>query len=381
MTADAAQDQDIDHDADQTLEDPSARPEHDQATGQADTGDDDQLDNDPLLLAQQDAEEQSAEPPAKPDAGSVDAPKKQEQEAEREQQAADGDDEPADEATPTPKASEADDLQALQEKLPPSDWESLSHKGRSQYLALQRATRQQQERIQSVERDASKFREDYEAVERFVRDQGLSNEDYVRGMPLIAALKRGDQRAIPVLEQQLQHLRQAHGLPETPAAPALAEHAELKALLEEAEDFGIDTSKVRQLLGGKGQAAAGQPQAQPVPQPQPTSQSAPAAPSEAEAGEFQEIYETLTDLGVSEDQFEAHLQRILQTDPSIQQAPVGKRLGAVVRIHNKLVSQQPAPATRRPAAPTLSSVGSRRPPRAPVRGSDTTVDPLAIAKG
>ena len=294
-------------------------------------------------------------------------------------------------STPTPKAKtepvkpkaqepEAEDDEALaSSNLPDDDWQKgiLSHKAKSQFLAQRKILNAQRERIKAAEQERTKAEERFQVVEKFVREQGLENEEYVNSVATAGMIKRADPRVIPVLERTLLQIRRAAGIPETPAPAAQPMLDEtLSALLKEAEDVGIDTTQVRSRFQAK---PATQPATQPAAQQQQMQQPAERADLGMPQHGDQEniaILEALTGLGVDERQAVEHVKGLIDANPNLARVPVGQRLKAVLKAHKAHVESSAQPVRQTTTQPLQ---GRGRPPLAGGRTTTTNADPLKRA--
>lgn len=327
-------------------------------------GDDSTQASDPLALAQQEPAPEpkpaaKPQPAAKPEPAPKPTPPKPEQAAAK----------PSD-----PPASDDKDLDEALADIPAEDWKNgvLSHKAKSVYLSQKRTLRKQADQI----KESQKAKQDLEAVEKFRTELGLEPEEWVHGATLTGALKRGDPRAIPVLEQHLANLRKRTGAeppaPPQPTAPSV-DLAEILSEIEAAEanfDFDRLAAVKAKLAGAKAPAPAKPPQQAPAGQPRQQ-----AAPPQAEQGngdeaEFAAIGDALSALGVQNPV--DHVRSILTQHPDLAATPPGQRLKAIVAKHRELESAK-APAPRPAAGQPLSGRGG------PVRRTVTTNDPLKHA--
>ena len=178
-----------DQDDQQTPGDPAdARPEDESQTLESD-GDDSLADSDPLALAQQ----ESAPTPAKAAAVKAAPSPAHKPTITQPAKAAKTDD--------TPAADDDASLREALEDIPEDDWKNgrLTHKAKSQFLSQRKAIKRLNEQVAATK----KVHEDLDAVEQLRRDQGLEPEEFVNAALLTGAMKRGDARAIPFLEQRL----------------------------------------------------------------------------------------------------------------------------------------------------------------------------------
>lgn len=346
----------------------------------AEGSDDSDATSDPLVLAHMEPEK----PAAKPATTTPPKPKQPQPAAKNSAQppAPKPDAEPAKDQEPAPVEDEQPEREALAD-LPPEDWQKLTHKAKSQFLSQRKVIRAN---AQSLKAEAAKRKQaeaQYETVERFVRDQGLGDEDYVEAVAIGGLVKREDPRAIPLLEERLERLRAKHGQPAKPAAPPPAAPVlddDLAALLRESEELGIDTAKVR----ARFKAPAAQPAAAATP---PAAAVAPAQPPAAPAAQARQappaqgldenvaILEALVAQGIDPAQVVGHVSGLMQANPSLRQVPPGQRLRAVLQAHRAAASR-PAP----PAQPTGQPLSGRGRPMAAARGTaPTTDDPLKRA--
>jgi hypothetical protein len=348
-------------------------------------GDDSQADSDPLALAQQEPEP-VAEPQPKPTpTGKPQAEAKPPNPQPTTKQPAP----PSD--TPAPADPDAIDPQELKEALadlPAEDWRDgkLSHKSKSQYLSQRKVIQKQQQQLKQIE-PLRKAKADLDQIEKLRQDAGLEPNEFIQGAILRAQLKRGDPRAIPVLEQTLATLRQRAGgqppaatqpPPQAPPAPAF-DPAQVLADIEEAEaNFDFDRlAGLKDKLRGAAKPPAQQQPPQGAPPVQPPAAPPQPAPPAAEPGaqvdgEMAAMAESLAGLGVADPV--AHVRDLMTRFPELGKTPPGQRLRAVLAKHREATGVQPPPP-RQPAGPHLSVRGG------PVRrgGSETPHDPLKHA--
>jgi hypothetical protein len=340
-------------------------------------GDDSDQTSDPLVLAQMEPETRADEQPGqpakpvapkptttspKPNAAAT-KPGKEAQPAAKPEQA-------------KPAAKDEQDDSEMAEALgdlPAEDWSKVSHKAKSQFLAQRKVLKSQREAIATERKAREEAEQRYQAVDVFVRDHGLSNEEYVNSVTFTGMIKRNDPRMIPVLENTLKALRKATGQPEPVATPQLDD--DLNALLLEAEDMGLDTGKVRASYKPKAPAAAAQQQ-QPAQTAPAERQAAPEARREpAGDGGDEENMRIITYLqrrGIADPV--ARVAELIAANPELANKPLGERYEAIIEAHSTGgVKQQPQ--RRQATTPTLSGRGG------PVRAAGNTgpIDPLKHA--
>lgn len=373
----------------QSPSDPAAARPDEEGDPPAETGDDSPADADPLAIAQMESAPE-AKPATKPPAPAAAKPEPTPPKPKPTQQPT------AEKPSDTPAPADDAEIQEALADIPPEDWKNgvLSHKAKSQFLSQRKVIARLHQQVGA----SKKVQADLEAVEKLRQDQGLAPEEFVRSAIIEGAIKRGDPRAIPMLEQRLTALRKRAGVAETPppaapqptpaAPPAPAiDPAALLAELEAATAAADDRLDFAQLnaVKAKLKALAGTPPAASPVQPPPAPQQQrlvtppPAQPAAERPGpvagedvELQSIYDTLEGLGVADPA--AHVRTVLmQQFPDLVQVPVGERLRAVVTKHREWESRRNLPA-RRPAGQPLSGRGG------PVRsGGVTTNDPLKHA--
>jgi hypothetical protein len=351
-----------------------ARPtDEGQAPEQA--GDDSDQTSDPLVLAQMEPETRADEPPAKkpatPVAPKPSSPIQKPPAAAIKPSKDDTPKAPADQAKPAAPTQDDPELAEALADLPPEDWGSISHKGKSQYLAQRKLIRSQSEAVRAERKAREEAEGRYQEVDKFVRDQGLGNEEYVNTVAVSGMVKRGDARAIPILEATIQGLRKAAGLPEpqAQAAPARLDD-DLAAILREAEEFGIDTSKVRSRF----QAPAAQPPPAPAQAaPQQRQQQAPPAARNvaAEDDENDKIVAYLQRRGVADPV--ARVAELITANPDLAKRQLGERYEAIIEAHSAVVVPQ---QVRRPT--TTQTLSGRGGPGRPA-GQTGNADPLKHA--
>ena len=319
-------------------------------------GDDLVVENDPLTIARKGPLKNTATT-AKPPAASKakPTPKPQghgdEQPPATDEQPGDGGETATDKTTDEPptetpndqadeqakKPAAEDDDQTLSAKLSDEAWGKLNHKDKSTFLAIQKTARIKAEEARTARQQASKFKSDYDTVERFVKDSGLDPDSYRDSVLIAGMTARNDPRALPALESAVQRLRKVAGIPEPTAqaaAPAV-DPDELMKALEEAET-SLDFDKAKQLVAKLKGAKPAAPVA-PVPsvqqqQRQPATAGGSADPAEEVVNESIEHY--LIENGVPPAQVVTHLQRLITTNPQMASAPVRERLRAVMRAHS-----------------------------------------------
>ncbi|HYE07666.1 MAG TPA: hypothetical protein VEL07_19260 [Planctomycetota bacterium] len=330
--------------------------------------DDSDATSDPLLLAQLEPETPAETPaPTTP-------PTTQQQPAK--QDGAQQPEKPGDTPKPTEpaKAEDDSDVRDALADLPAEDWQKLQHKTKSTFLSQRKVIRTQDERLKAEAKARKEAEERYGTVEQFIRENGLGDEECATAIQLGGLMKRNDARVIPQLEQALERLRKANGQAVTPptpppAAAQAAIDADLAAVLKEAEEYGIDTSKVR-ARSTAAPAPAPAPAAAPAPAPAPAAQAHQAQPGDSENVA---IIEALQGLGVAN--VVGHLGQLMAANPALRDVPPGQRLRAVVAAHNASASR-PAPQTR----PTGQPLSGRGRPSTAARGTTaTTADPLKLA--
>jgi hypothetical protein len=375
--ADPAQDDDLDQ---QTLADQAENTTQAPEAGEKVVAEEkaDPSENDPLVMAQMSVETDAAKPeagepapttsiPAKPGKPAA-AKTKPDNTAQNADTAKSGDDE-----------SDLDDPDIAEavSDLAKEDWDRLTHKGKSQFLSQRKAVKALTLREKEARKAAKAAEENYQTVEKFVQDAGLSHDEYLETVVVSSLAKRGDPRAIPVLEERLRAVRKAAGIPE-PTMQGAELDADLAAVLKDAEDFGIDTTKVRAKYQGKPEAKP-QQTAAPIqqtvtPAQQQAQPSAPRELSPEEAQESDEIEATLMGLGIPREKVVEHVSLLMQADPTLYQQPLGKRLRAVILAHHKSAAAKTATPARGQSAPISGRGGPT------VRtGANTTKDPVALA--
>ena len=333
-------------------------------------GDDSIQASDPLALAQQEPAPAPRPEPKPQHAAEKPEPAPKPTPPKPEQAAAKPSDPPADD----------DNLEDALADIPAEDWKNgvLSHKAKSQFLSQRKAITKLRDEV----KQSSKATQDLEAVEKFRTELGLEPEEWVQGANLTGALKRGDPRAIPVLEQHLANLRKRNGHeppapPQPPPAPSV-DLAEILSEIEAAEanfDFDRLAAVKAKLAGAKAPAPAKPPQQAPTGQVR--QQAAPPQAdqgSDGEAAEFTAIEDALGGLGVQDPV--AHVRSILTQHPELAKVPAGQRLRAIVTKHREMESAK-APAPRPAAGQPLSGRGG--PVRKAGQQPTATYDPLKNA--
>jgi hypothetical protein len=355
-------------------------------TDQASEGrDDSDAAKDPLILAQMEPEKPADAPAptttttkSKPPA----APKREQPTPPKQEPKAAGEP-PKAEEPPKANAEDEDEREATSD-LPAEDWQKLTHKGKSQFLAQRRIVREAGVRAKQAEAKAKQASEQYQTVERFVREQGLSDEEYAEAVAIGGLVKRADPRAIELLEERLKAIRQARGIaapqpaaPAAPAAPVLDE--DLAALLKEAEELGLERAATVRAKYQKPAAAPAQPPAATPPVQPPVAPAAPVQPYSAPQGfdEHVATIDALVALGVPEDKVVAHVSALLSADPELRKTQPGSRMKAIISAHHKASASSAPPAARQPTQQPLSGRG--RPAAAGGRTSTTNADPLKHA--
>lgn len=364
-------------DGNQTHGDPADARQQDDGNQPEASGDDSDKTSDPLVLAQMEPDGEAPPATAVVEPPKTTTPTKT---TATPAQAGAKQDPPkaADQAKPAevpPAKDEIDPDEALAlEDIPAEDWQKgvLSHKAKSQFLAQRKVIRGNAERLKAEATARKTAEERYTSVEKFVRDQGLEDEEYVNTVAISGLIKRGDPRAIPVLEKTLLDLRTKTGQPAQPATPAAPQlDDDLAAMLQEAEDVGIDTSKVRARFQTPAKAQQAPAQTQ-----QPAPPAAAQSQGPGDQSENQAIIDSLVGLGV-ENPVE-HVQALMAANPSLASEPAGKRLKAIITAHSAAASKA-QPTQRQQITTPLS--GRRSPP---VLGGGrnnpaATNDPLKLA--
>lgn len=329
--------------------------------------DDSDATSDPLLLAQLEPETPAATPaPTTPPTTQQQQPAKQDRAQQPEK--------PGDTPKPTEPAIAEDDsdVRDALADLPAEDWQKLQHKTKSTFLTQRKVIRTQEASLKAEAKARKEAEERYGTVEQFIRDNGLGDEECATAIQLGGLMKRNDARVIPQLEQALERLRKANGqavTTPTPPPAAATIDADLAAVLKEAEEYGIDTSKVRS-RSTAATAPAPAPAAAPAPVTAPAAQAHQAQSGDSENAA---IIEVLQGLGVAN--VVGHLGQLMAANPALRDVPPGQRLRAVVAAHNATASR-PAPQTR----PTGQPLSGRGRPSTAARGTTaTTADPLKLA--
>lgn len=354
-----------------------ARPEE-QGEQPQQAGDDSDQTSDPLVLAQMEPEARADQPAAK----AADQAAKPTPTTKPHAAAKPGKDDKPKAAADTAKQPEAkndtqDDPEMAEAlgDLPPDDWTRISHKGKSQYLSQRKLIKNLAEERRAERKAREEAEGRYQAVEKFIREEhGLEDEEYVNAMAVSGAIKRADPRVIPVLETTIKNLRRALGQPETPVQPAQLDD-DLAAVLREAEEFGIDTAKVRaRFQQSQAPAQPAAPAEPPARQPA----AKPAQPvqhpqqSRMVDEENDRILSYLQKRGVSDPV--VRVSELIAANPELANVPPGERYEAIIEAHSKVgVRQQPQP--RRPVSAPMSGRGG------PVRQAGATgpIDPLKHA--
>jgi hypothetical protein len=360
-----------DQDDQQTPGDPAdARPEDESQTLESD-GDDSLADSDPLALAQQ----ESAPTPAKAAAVKAAPSPAHKPTITQPAKAAKTDD--------TPAADDDASLREALEDIPEDDWKNgrLTHKAKSQFLSQRKAIKRLNEQVAATK----KVHEDLDAVEQLRRDQGLEPEEFVNAALLTGAMKRGDARAIPFLEQRLADLRKRAGIPDAqPVAPPQAPAFDPTELLAEinAAQANYDferLDRIKEKLNGMAKGTAPTPPVQQPPQqiqPQANQQRQQVATMQAmdgEASEFNAMSDALSALGVANPV--EHVRSLLSTHPDLAAVPAGQRLRAVLAKHREVESSRAIQPRRTTGQPLSGRGGPQR-----AAGGQTSTDPLKHAR-
>lgn len=347
-------------------------------------GDDSPANSDPLALAQQEPEP-AAEPQPKPAPTGTPKPEAKPPTPQPTKQPAPPSDTPA---PADPEAVDPKELEQALADLPAEDWRDgkLSHKSKSAFLSQRKVIQKQQAQLKQIE-PLRKAKADLDTIEKLRQDAGLDPQEFIQGAILRSQLKRGDPRAIPVLEQTLAALKQRAGgqppaaaqppPPAAPPAPAV-DPAQILADIEAAEaNFDFDRlAALKDKLRGAAKPPAQQqpPQgAPPAQQPAPPQPAPPAAEQGAQVdAELVAMGESLAALGVADPV--AHVRDLMTRFPELGKTPPGQRLRAVLAKHREAAGVQ-APAPRQPTGQPLSGRGG------PVRrgGVETPHDPLKHA--
>ncbi len=348
--------------------------------------DDPVAENDPLVLARlapkkttasatpaAKAKSDAAEPPADEDPSDP-AEKSDDQEGKAERQA-------------KPIAENVDPI--FSAKFSDESWNKLGHQDKTLFLNVQRHGRQASIEASKAKSAAAQHKADYDTVERFRSDQGLENEEYRNGVMIAGAVKRGDARVLPILEETVARLRKQAGLPDpTPtaaplAAPAVDAEALLAAItkakdsLEEA-DFDAVIAMANKLKAPP-KTAAPPPAAAAAPAAQPQQmQRQPPEMKPEERESHISVYTFLTEHGIKPENVTSYIQGIRKAHPKLDTIPVGERLREVMRIHKASQAkaaqsqnhQAPVTGQRRVATVSDSKTANKDPlERARIRGT------------
>lgn len=387
LPADDAQHDDAGEDANQSHEEASDARSDEAGDIPGATDDGTAETSDPLLLAQQTADEPQDEPAAKP-AKAAPAAKKPAAEpkaadAKASKPAAKADDNQA------PEDQDADYKAAL-EDMPAEDWQKLSHKAKSTILTQRRVVRTAHAAVKQAEERAAKASKDYEEVDKFRTDHGLEPKEFMQSVSIGAAIKRGDAKLIPFLEQTLGSLRKHHGIADATPAEAAApmfDADKLASLVEGAERYDLDAIAELKKLVNDAKAAKGAAK--------PAKPAAPAAQapvverdertsdgwSKADLAEFDAINQALVGAGVKPEALASHLEGLLKEISGGDGAKLpkpGERVRAVMEAHAKRAQKSPAQPAKPPAKPPMSGRGGQ-PPRAGGRDPSQPIDPLTHA--
>ncbi len=361
-----AEHDDAGNDTDQPLEDSSEARSDETGDIPSDAGDGNAIPGDPLLLAQQTADEPQDEPKGKPATKPAPAQAKPAADSKAPAAKVPKTDAPGND-NPTPDDKDQDaDLTAALADMPAEDWGKLSHKGRSTILAQRRVVRTAQAAVKQATEQAKTARKDYEEVDRFRQDNGLDADDWMKAVSLGGAIKSGNKDVIPFLEQTLAGLRKHHGIAD--AAPAATEPQidadRLASLVERAESYDLDAiAELKQLAAGlkAKKPAKPAPAAAPAPVVEQRREPAPAngGASNADDAEFNAVYQALVGAGVAEDQVAAHLTELLKELSGGKKDNLpkpGERVRKVMEAHRKVSQKAPA-VPARPATRPLSGRG------------------------
>jgi hypothetical protein len=295
------------------------------------------------------------------------------------------DSEPADDAEePKPKevkkAPSQEDDKLLEANLPEEDWQKMTHKGKSLFLGMRKVAKAAKAEVTKATEEAKKYRGDYDAVEGFVKEQGIAGDEFRNGMITLGLVKRGDARVIPSLEKTLADIRQQNGIKEpvhTPPPPPFT-RAELKELIEAAkDDFSFDglESLVKKMEAAE-TAATQRQQAPPPSQEQRQSQGQPTGGADAERVVMGNIADYLVGEGIDPQRIESYVGSLLRKNPELAKAPVHKRFAEIQRVHKaeRSASKTPVPS-RQPVSGRGRGTGG-----AQSSSSTKSIDPLVLAR-
>jgi hypothetical protein len=358
--------------------------------------------SDPLVRARKGAfddkkKPKPVEPPA-PAGQDDDADQGQasdERNAEEEEPPQDGEpptagDEPAEEErdeAPKPKPAEKKspaDAKLLDADLPQEDWSKLTHKGKSLFLGVRKIAKAATAEATKARQEAEEARGNYEAVDGFVRSNGLGGDEFRNGVITLGLAKRGDPRVIPALEKTLDDLRRINGVqaPKPAAPPIDADELEKEIAAAEAS-FDFDKLKgiAKKLKDSKAATPAPTPTQQPIPQQQ-QSHGGPAAqqPSmDAERVAMGNIAAYLVGEGIAPDRIEAHVVGLLKKYPGLRTASIDQRFAEfqkVFKAERSKATQPRTTQTRQPLSGRTSGSGGR----GGQSSTQPSADPLVLAR-
>lgn len=354
--------------------------------------------SDPLVRARKGAfDDTKPKPAAKPAAKQEPTDEGETEETEVEEPPKDGEtpadgEDPAEETEapkpkPEAKKASAEDDKLLDADLPQEDWQKLTHKGKSLFLGVRKIAKAAKAEVEKATKDAAKHRGDYEAVNSFVKDQGLAGEEFRNGTILLGHVKRADPRVIPTLEKTLAEIRQANGIaePKAPEAPKPTpppfEVDDLEKLIADAESsFSFDGLKglVKKAKEAKAAAATQQqkPPEQTTPREQPKQTQQQPAAHEVERVAMANIADYLVGEGIAPDRIESYVGGLLKKHPDLARAPVHKRFAEIQRVHKAERS------AAKPPIPSRQPVSGRGRGAGGGQSSTTTqsADPLVLAR-
>lgn len=325
-------------------------------------GDDDEQPGDPPATDGERQETDQPDPNTTVQPGEEDPPTQAGTETPPAATGSEGDEADADEA----------EVEALLEKLPEEDWGKLTHKSKSHFLDLQRTTRKLRENVEAYKPERERLREaeqDLAALDELVEEAELEHKEAIQAIAFRGLVRKNDPRTVKVLEEQLQAVRQANGMP----APAAAQAApavtadELSSAITKAED-DIDFDALRGLvekLKGSGSQPPAQPGGEatpppaaappaPTPTPQPSAQpagdgagdGAPPQADEARRVVAQNLVAYLTGEGIAQDQLNGYLTELARDAVQAhggQQPEVGQLFSAIQKAHLQRKAKQSTP--------------------------------------
>ena len=279
-----------------------------------------------------------------------------------------------------PQDEDAETSAQSMANLADEDWQKLSHKSKSTFLAQRREIRKHQEAIATIKAEADNASEDYQVVERFRGELGLDPDEYRNGLLLLGAAKKNDIRVVQFLENTIAEIRQANGQPDpvTESAPALDVDS-LKSLVEDYTNT-LDEAPLMEFIANLSKKPTAKPEPKPKQESQPIEQQQPQ-PQQVHQDAIRENESTLDALealGVDSESVAGYAKSLIADvvkGNGGKPPPVGQRMRAVLAQHQKRVAARAATTTPKPRPLTG---GSSAVPRRSVPNTDQQ-DPLSNA--